>query len=203
MNEVTTLSDSSQTTDNMSIRDLKSVSLKTRRLNIRPLQKKDCNALFKVYSDFKAMKYWNHSPYETINQAQLHIEKVLNSIENNTSLKLAMVQHSSDELIGTINLFNIHPESRRAEIGYILSSSFWGQGLMSEALSAFIDYCFETLRLNRLEAEINPENEASSRLLKKCGFKVEGLLKERWIVDGKVTDSEIYGLLSSNIGIKT
>ena len=58
-------------------------------------------------------------------------------------------------------------------------------------------FCFNQLQLNRLEADIDPENRASAALLIKCGFQLEGLLKERWIVNGKITDSEIYGLVGA------
>ena len=69
---------------------------------------------------------------------------------------------------------------------------------MTDALDAFIKYCFHELNLNRLEADIDPRNRASAALLTKCGFALEGYLKERWIVNGQVTDSEIYGLLNSS-----
>jgi ribosomal-protein-alanine N-acetyltransferase len=66
---------------------------------------------------------------------------------------------------------------------------------MTEALTKIIDYCFSNLDLKRLEADIDPDNAASAAVLKKMGFLLEGRLKDRWIVDGKVSDSEIYGLI--------
>ncbi len=149
------------------------------------------------------MKYWSSPPHKDEDQTKSHINNAIKNCDEGSSLQLAITLKSNDELIGTLSLFNIHEESRRAEIGYILASSFWGQGIMSEALSSFIKFCFETLQFNRLEADIDPDNQASSKLLKKHGFNVEGLLKERWIVNGKVTDSEIYGLLKSNYCLKT
>jgi len=83
----------------------------------------------------------------------------------------------------------------RAEIGYILGRAHWSRGYVSEALPALIDHGFETLGLNRLEADIDPRNAASARVLMRLGFVQEGLLRERWVVRGEPSDSALYGLL--------
>jgi len=144
------------------------------------------------------MEYWSTLPFNEEPQAAELVKSAINSFNSGTSLLLAIILKESDELIGTLSLFNIHAESKRAEVGYILSRLFWRKGLMTESFGALIHYCFEHLKLNRLEADIDPDNAASSSLLKKHGFKVEGLLKERWIVNGNVTNSEVYGLVRSS-----
>jgi RimJ/RimL family protein N-acetyltransferase len=62
-------------------------------------------------------------------------------------------------------------------------------------LSALLDYAFTELDLNRVEADSDPRNERSARLLDRLGFTKEGLFRERCIVDGEVSDSAMYGLL--------
>jgi RimJ/RimL family protein N-acetyltransferase len=77
---------------------------------------------------------------------------------------------------------------------------------MNEALAAVIDCAFDhrlgapfdDLRLNRLEADVDPRNAASCRALERLGFQREGLLRERWIVAGEVSDSAMYGLLHAD-----
>lgn len=69
---------------------------------------------------------------------------------------------------------------------------------MDEALRALVDYGFGPLDLNRIEADIDPRNEASARSLERLGFVREGLLRQRWIVDGVVSDSALYGLLTQD-----
>ena len=178
--------------------NFKSIQLNTPRLLLRPISNDDCQSVFDIYSDPAAMQYWSCLPFNDIGQAEELISSAISAAQSNRSLLLAVVLKSSNELIGTMSLFNLHAESKRAEIGYLLAPSHWRQGLMSEALSAFIEFCFEELDLNRLEADIDPNNTASSAILKKFGFEVEGYLKDRWIVAGNVTDSEIYGLLRKN-----
>lgn len=66
---------------------------------------------------------------------------------------------------------------------------------MHEALTALINFGFEELDLNRIEADIDPRNEASLRSVERLGFIHEGHLRARWIVDAEISDSSIYGLL--------
>ncbi|MGF6919962.1 RimJ/RimL family protein N-acetyltransferase [Paraburkholderia sp. 40] len=86
-------------------------------------------------------------------------------------------------------------QCRRAEIGFSLKRKHWGNGFMREAASAIIEHGFGTLNLHRIEADIDPRNSASARLLERLGFIREGLLRDRWIVGDEVSDSALYGLL--------
>jgi RimJ/RimL family protein N-acetyltransferase len=98
--------------------------------------------------------------------------------------------------MGTCTLFHIDSGNMRAELGYCLASAYWSQGYMSEALTALITFSFGTLKLRRLEADVDPRNENSMRILDKLGFTREGLLRERWNVDGEIQDSAFLGLLA-------
>ena len=80
--------------------------------------------------------------------------------------------------------------------GGAMARSAWGHGYAQEAGRAVISHAFDVLGLNRIEAEIDPRNEASARVLERLGLRREGLLRERWIVAGEVSDSALYGLLA-------
>jgi len=100
------------------------------------------------------------------------------------------------KLIGECSLFNLMPQSRRAEVGYTLAHEAWGKGYINEALVALLEFGFTQLGLNRVEADIDPRNVASARTLERLGFQREGLLRQRWIVGDEVSDTAIYGLLA-------
>ena len=85
----------------------------------------------------------------------------------------------------------------RSEVGYALGRSYWGNGYMHEAMHALVDHAFRAMKMHRLEADIDPRNEASAKSLARLGFTREGLLRERWIVGGEISDSALYGLLAS------
>jgi [ribosomal protein S5]-alanine N-acetyltransferase len=179
------------------------LTLDTSRLHLRPLVRADADALFQMHADPEVMRYWSTPPWAGIEQADGMIEADREALPAGRHLRLALTLRgeavaTSASLIGTCSLFSFHEASRRAEIGYALVRGAWGRGLMHEALTALVRVAFETLNLNRLEADIDPRNSASARSLARLGFVQEGYLRERWIVAGEVSDTALYGLLRSN-----
>ena len=79
-----------------------------------------------------------------------------------------------------------------AEFGYWLGEEFWGQGIMSEVVPAFVEYCFEEFSLTRMFASAYANNPASARVLEKAGFVFEGRLRKNVIKDGQILDSLLY-----------
>ncbi|MGO3057813.1 MAG: GNAT family N-acetyltransferase [Halomonas sp.] len=75
---------------------------------------------------------------------------------------------------------------------------YWGKGYINEAGEALIQYGFNALGLRRIEAEIDPDNHASAKAFEKLGFTLEGVLRQRWEVNGAVSDSALYGRLVSD-----
>ena len=70
---------------------------------------------------------------------------------------------------------------------------------MTEAVGCVLDYAFDTLKLHRVEAACLPSNEASRRLLQKCGFREEGLARQYLKINGRWCDHVTYGILQSDL----
>lgn len=174
------------------------IALQTDRLILSPLIQSDVAPFFAIQSDPEVMRYWNHAPWTEANQAEQSITQSMEAAANGTALTLAIRVADTREMIGTCLLFAIEKQSARGEIGYNLSRHAQGRGYMTEAMQRLIDFAFHDLQLRRLEAEIDPRNTASTRLLQRLGFQQEGLLRERWIVEGETSDSAIYGLLAKD-----
>lgn len=172
--------------------------LRTERLTLRPVAHPDAQALFAVFSDPAVMRYWSSPPWTRLEEAVETIRREAVGLSRESSVRLAVVRQSDDSVVGTFSLFALDRACRRAEIGYALASSAWGHGYAQEAGRAVIGHAFDVLGLNRLEADVDPRNEASARVLERLGFRREGLLRERWIVAGEVSDSALYGLLASD-----
>jgi [ribosomal protein S5]-alanine N-acetyltransferase len=168
--------------------------IRTARLELRPLREADVAALFEIYSDPKAMRYWDAPTWKDEERGRVMVARDL-ALTTREHLRLGIELTASAELLGTCSLWNINEQCRRAEVGYILGPRGWGRGYMHEALSALLDYGFAELDLNRVEADTDPGNERSVRLLERLGFAKEGFFRERVIVDGQVSDSAMYGLL--------
>jgi len=164
-------------------------------VRLRRVEASDADAIFAIYSDPEVARYLSHPAMTDRAQAEDFIARILSGYAAGSSLQLALERKGDGALIGTCILFNFHGESRRAEIGYTLGRPHWGTGYMHEALVALIEIAFGALDLNRLEADIDPRNAASARSLERLGFKREGLLRERWIVNGETCDTTFFGLL--------
>ncbi|MDQ6787925.1 MAG: GNAT family N-acetyltransferase, partial [Acidobacteriota bacterium] len=102
-------------------------------------------------------------------------------------------------MIGTINFWKIKKENYRAEIGYMLDADYHGRGIMNEAIRAVLRFGFGEMNLHSVEANVNPDNAASIRLLEKNGFVREAYFKENYFFGGKFLDSAIYSLLAPRV----
>ena len=171
------------------------VRLSTPRLELRPLVAADARALFSIFSDRDVMRYWSSVPWPSMEFAEDFVQRDQKAMESGEYLRLGIVRTSGQTILGMCTLFGFMEQCRRAEVGYGLAKHAWGLGYVNEALSALLDYGFSELGLNRVEADTDPRNLASARSLERLGFRREGLLRERWIVDGEVSDSALYGLL--------
>jgi ribosomal-protein-alanine N-acetyltransferase len=170
-------------------------TLHTPRLLLRPLRESDAAALFAIFSDSRVTRYLSRPPWSTIEKAFELIVKDQEALAGGKYARFGIERMDGGELIGECSLFNLVEQSRRAEIGYVLAPGAWGQGYMAEALISLLRFGFSQLGLNRVEADIDPRNGASARSLERLGFKNEGHLRERWIVAGEVSDTDLYGLL--------
>lgn len=171
------------------------VTLITARLRVRPLEPSDARAFFAIWSDAEAMRYFSFAPMQHAHEAETRIEKKLQAIAKGEVFLSAIETLDSGEVVGSCDLFHLNTQCRRAEIGFSLQRQHWGKGYMSEAAAAVVEYAFDTAQLIRLEADIDPRNLASARVLERLNFVREGLLRERWIVGDDISDSALYGLL--------
>jgi RimJ/RimL family protein N-acetyltransferase len=167
----------------------------TESLTLRFLSEADLPAVYGIFSHSEVMRYWSYPSWTDRSQAEEWLARVQEGYRTATSLQLGIERNVDHALAGTCTLFQFHVPSRRAEIGYALGRPYWGFGYMHESLQALLRYAFQTLDLNRLEADIDPRNVASARTLERLGFQKEGYLRERWIVNEEITDTALYGLL--------
>jgi ribosomal-protein-alanine N-acetyltransferase len=170
--------------------------LETSRLRLRKIGLQDQEAFFELRSSKTVMKYIDRPLARSRQDAIQLIEMMVELIDTNQGLTWTISLPEDPKMIGTVHLWKISRENYRAEIGYLLHPAFQGQGLMHETLKAVIHYGFADLKLHSLEANVNPDNLASVRLLEKCGFVREGYFKENYFYDGKFLDSAIYSILS-------
>ncbi|WP_415947376.1 GNAT family N-acetyltransferase [Streptomyces sp. KLOTTS4A1] len=174
-------------------------TLHTDRLRLRPFTDTDAGQLFKLHSDTRVMRYMDSPPWDDPARAGRFLAKCAEMAEEGTGARVA-IERVSDrefegEFVGWCGLFGWNPDYRSATLGYCLGEAAWGHGYATEAARALLTWGFETLDLNRVQAEADTRNAASGRVLEKVGFVREGTLREDCIVNGDVSDSWVYGLL--------
>ena len=167
------------------------------RLHVRWLAAADVSALFAVFSDPEVVKFWSRPALRSEAEAVQLLAQIHSRFAEGTLYQWGIALKADDGVIGTCTLADVNPEHLRAEIGFALGRAHWGRGYAAEAIGAVLDFAFDTLGLRRIEADVDPHNDRSARCLEKFGFVREGYARERYLIEGAVFDSVLYGLLRS------
>lgn len=170
-------------------------TLSTARLRLRPFAETDTGAIFALQSSSRVLRFWDAPPWKTRAQAERFITVCSQMEREGAGARLAIERAADNVFVGWCSLSKWEPDYRSARLGYCLDDSAWGQGFATEAAGAVLQWAFDTLDLNRVQAEVDTRNTASSRVLEKLGFVREGMLREDCIVEGEISDSFVYGLL--------
>jgi ribosomal-protein-alanine N-acetyltransferase len=158
----------------------------------------DSQSLFKIWSDPEVTKFLNIDRFTDENQAKDMIKLLDEFSLDNKAIRFSIIEMKSNEIIGSCGFNSLDFENEKAEIGYDIARAFWGRGYASEAISALLDYAFSTLKLNRIEAKVEPENVNSVKVLQKLNFMFEGTLRRYERVNGKFIDLNMYSKLISD-----
>ncbi|SCF07982.1 GNAT family N-acetyltransferase [Micromonospora mirobrigensis] len=174
---------------------LSTPTLHTTRLTLRPFTDADADGLFALQSNAHVLRYWDSPPWTEPARAERFLAVCRRMAEEGTGARLAVDRVSDGAFIGWCTLHRWNPEFRSASLGYCFTETSWGHGYATEAARALLGWAFDTLDLNRVQAEADTRNLASGRVLEKLGFVREGTLREDCVVNGDVSDSWVYGLL--------
>jgi len=161
----------------------------------RMIRSGDVGDLFTIFGDTEVMRYWSHSAFEDLGGAQRYYRQIQEGFEKRTLFQWGLVRREEDRVIGTGTLCYFDEPHRNCAVGYALARSQWGSGVMSRALPELIRFGFEAFGLHRIEADVDPRNPGSIRLLEKIGFRNEGLRREAYFVNDEIQDALLYGLL--------
>jgi ribosomal-protein-alanine N-acetyltransferase len=171
--------------------------LNTERLFLRKLSIDDANEIYFLRSDERVNKYIDRPRATSLEEAHNFINKTNHAIENNECIDWAITFKDNSRLIGSICLWNISIEENNAEVGYELLPDFQGKGIAEEAMVAVLDYGFNIMSLNKIEAYTHKENSSSTKLLEKFKFKRD--LHTESKIDRAVDPNNIVYALSKNL----
>lgn len=172
--------------------------LETDRLLLMEFVKSDAHEIFKMRSDEKVQRYLDRDPHKSVEESEAMIDGMIKSYNNKEAINWIIRKKDTMDVIGYIGYWRMIKHNVRAEIGYALKPEFWGNGYMSEALTKVIDFGFKKLCLHSIEANVNPANSSSIKLLEKFGFNKEAYFREDYFYNGKFLDTTIYSLLETD-----
>ena len=173
--------------------------LESERLIFRSFTKEDAQDILLLKSNDEVMMHMDAIKHQTIQDSEKAIIKNQNLFKERQGIIWAIIEKSTREFIGYFGFWRLIREHCRAEIGYALKPQFWSKGFMRESMNLLIDFGFNELKLHSIEANLNPKNENSERLLKNFGFKKEAYFRENYLFNGTFNDSIIYSLLEKDI----
>lgn len=172
-------------------------NLETDRLVLRMLSVNDAFDMYEYARDPEICKYVTWNAHESVEDSMSYLSLVEERYKGGEYFDWGIVLKKIDKLIGTCGFVDINKASSRGEIGYVLSRTHWGKGLMSEAVRKVCSHGFESMELNRIEARVFPENTRSQSVLRNIGFQYEGTLRQQQVIKGKYQDLMMFSLLKS------
>lgn len=174
---------------------MKLETLETKRLYLKILTPELFTSLFQNHTEAEIIKILGLSSHDEYIKEKIKSEGGYKTYDRSI-LAFLMVLKETNETIGRCGFHNWYSQHHKAEIGYALSKEENKRnGYMSEAINKILEYGFKTMKLNRIEACIGPDNTASLNTIKKFGFTQEGHLRQHYVREEKIQDSLIFSLL--------
>ncbi|WP_348626178.1 GNAT family protein [Rhizobium sp. Pop5] len=159
----------------------------------------DCGELHELISIPEVTRFsnWPDAPKKA--QIERVMKWMCSAFAKGKACAWIIEERASGRFLGAIRFNSIDKYAKWAEIGYELHPSFWGKGLMSEAVKAVARCGFDDFSLNRIEAWTLPGNRASDRVLEKAGFRYEGTLRQKAWFKNAFHDFRMFGRLASEL----
>ncbi|MEH1808913.1 GNAT family N-acetyltransferase [Nostoc sp.] len=172
--------------------------LETERLLLRETSLQDAEATFVVLSDPSVTQFHDLDTFTSIKEAIAVIERRAKRFELGNGIRWGIVHKQDNILIGSCG-FTWNPQEHAAEVGYELASTFWRQGIMTEAVDTILQFGFQKMGLRFVAAQVMLENIASKKLLEKLGFHSQGVKKQYGFFKGQYHDLEQFLLKNKNL----
>ncbi len=175
-------------------------TIETPRLILRPFTMADAEPMFRNWaSDPEVNKHMTWPVHASVDVTRELLSRWIDSYEKPDYYNWTIVlKENGPEPIGNISAAHIKEKTRCAYIGYCMSRAHWGKGVMTEALTAVIDFFFDEVGINRVEADHDPSNPASGRVMQKAGMTYEGTMRQAGLSNQGIIDVSRWAILRSD-----
>ncbi|WP_417308761.1 GNAT family N-acetyltransferase [Devosia sp.] len=166
------------------------MELRTARLILRRARPEDLQDIHAVMSSPAAMQYWSRLPHESLAVTEEWFPRSL-LCEGNPEADEWVIEFGG-RAVGYVGIW------KPPEFGFILHPDVWGQGIGSEAVTAYLDHAFDHFDIDEITADVDPRNAGSLRLLEKHGFRITGTEKNTFKLGEEWADSVYLSLQRSD-----
>lgn len=169
--------------------------IKGGKVILREFELSDAKELYENWgTDEEVSKYMLWKNYKSIDDAINSINYYIECYKKDDPFKQYAIEYNG-EVVGSINIVT-SKRHKTGDIAYCLSKKYWRKGIMSEAINLLVDYYFKNYELVRISAEAIEPNIASRKLLEKCSFKLEGILRKKYFCKtNKHEDAYVYAII--------
>lgn len=175
------------------------IKLETERLILRPFAEEDIPAAFQNWTnDPQVTKYLRWPVHGTLSVTETVVKGWIEGYRSPAFYQWAIVPKELGQPIGTISVVDMDERTEKVHIGYCIGSRWWGKGYAAEAFSRIIPFLFDQVKAKRIEAQHDPNNPNSGKVMVKCGLRYEGTLRKAdWSNQG-IVDACMYALLAED-----
>ncbi len=182
------------------MKNLGTKRIETKRLVLRKFELTDAEAMYKNWaSDDKVTKFLIWPTHKDIEVSCKVLEMWVKDYSEDNNYQWCIELKSIGEAIGSIGVVDYKENIEAVEIGYCIGSKYWGQGITTEALKALIEFFFEEVGVNRIEARHDPVNANSGKVMQKCGLKYEGTRIKADRNNSGICDVAMYGIINPRL----
>lgn len=172
------------------------IELYTDRLKLRSLDLSDWADFLAVHMSEEVNRYVRAPESESEIKAKFELRCQPWFFESGEWLTLVIEELDTGNFVGFTGLHSEELESKRAEIGYLLAVNAQGKGYATESLRAVVDWACISFDLHKFVGQCAKDNSGSAKVMEKCGFKLEGVLRQHIKINGVWHDDLVYGLLA-------
>jgi ribosomal-protein-alanine N-acetyltransferase len=182
------------------MKHLGTCTLNTNRLILRRFREDDAQMMFDNWAhDPEVTRYLTWPPHDSAETSKYVLSDWISRYAELDFYVWAITSKQDGDMpIGSISVVHKSDGIEMVHIGYCIGRAWWGNGITSEALDALIRFFFNEVRINRIEARHDPRNPNSGKVMRKCGMKYEGTMRESDRNNQGVCDAAMYAILAKD-----
>lgn len=169
-------------------------TLTTERLTLCKIIPEHAADMYEYSCDSEVTRYLTWSPHSSLKETERYIKLLQRKYEDGTFNDWGLIFKETGKFIGTCGYTSFDKTENKGEVGYVLAKDFWGKGLAAEAVKAVMQFGFETFGLDSFCAKHMEGNDASGRVMQKCGMKFEAMYRHSMFIKGEFKNIVVYNI---------